>query len=99
MHLSVLQAQYSPMKAEADGEAPPTLAAFSARAAQDKQITVRDVWGLMLHSVKGAAQAWSVSLDPEPQAPGNSSSIFPTSIPALQAETASAAPSLPGLGF
>ena len=53
--LSGLQAQYSPMTAEAGsgGEAPPTLAAFRARAAQDKQITVRDVWGLMLHSVKG----------------------------------------------
>lgn len=53
---SRLQAQYGPLTAASCGDAgaPPSLAAFRAAAVADRRLTVRDVWGLMLHSVRGA---------------------------------------------
>ena len=52
------QSQYAPLSAadvcDDEGGMVETLAAWSARAAEDRQLTVRDVWGLMLHSVRGA---------------------------------------------
>jgi hypothetical protein len=49
-----VQSQYAPLRAYAcGGETVETLADWNARAAEDRQLTVRDVWGLMLHSVRG----------------------------------------------
>ena len=52
------QSQYAPLTAidsDGEGSTAETLVAWGARAAEDRQLTVRDVWGLMLHSVRGAS--------------------------------------------
>ena len=53
------QSQYAPLTAAdaAGAGTAETLAAWGARAAEDRQLTIRDVWGLMLHSVRGAGAA------------------------------------------
>ena len=51
---TLLQSQYAPLTADAcGGEMAETLADWNVRAADDRHLTVRDVWALMLHSVRG----------------------------------------------